>query len=118
MTKNHQLITNKMVDLIIIIGYILFFGCALLVIGFFIRQLKEQPKLRKPAGIVAGLFLALFLISWVISGNEVTDVYAKFEVDAAESKLIGGVIIMMYILTFFAIIGIFYSEFIARFFKK
>lgn len=107
-----------MVDLIIIIGYILFLGCVLLAIGFFLRQLKEQPKLRKPAGIVVGLSLVLYLICWVISGNEVTDVYAKFEVGATESKLIGGVLIMMYILTFFAIIGIFYSELIARFFKK
>lgn len=107
-----------MVNLIIFIAYILFLGCVLLVIGFFFRQLKEQPKLRKPAGILVGLSLVLYLISWVISGNEVTDVYAKFEVDATESKLIGGVLIMMYILTSFAIIGIFYSELIARFLKK
>jgi len=99
-----------MVDLIIIIGYLLIFGCVLLAIGFFLEQLKEQPKLRKPAGIVVGLFLALFLICWAISGNEVTDVYAKFEVGKSGSKLIGGAIILMYLSISIAVIGIIYSE--------
>ena len=60
-------------------------------------------------------YIITFLFSWLISGNEVLSSYAEFGVDASLSKFIGGIIILVYVLTCVALGGIFYSEVIKNF---
>lgn len=74
-----------------------------------INSLSNPKSLLKSAiGVVA--LLVLFLIAWSISGNEVTNTYVNFGVDATGSKLVGGCLILMWILVFIALIGVVVSE--------
>ena len=89
----------------------LLFGIALLaaVVLPLIKALDEPKKLVK-AGIGVGGILVVFLISWAIAGNEVTAMYTTKGVDVGLSKLVGGVLTMMYLLMGIAIVAIVYTE--------
>ncbi|UII23683.1 hypothetical protein [Fulvivirga ligni] len=74
-----------------------------------INSLSNPKSLLKSAiGVVA--LLVLFLIAWAISGNEVTNTYVNFGLDATGSKLVGGCLILMWILLVIALIGVIVSE--------
>jgi hypothetical protein len=69
-----------------------------------------QPKTLVTGGIgIAGL-LVIFLIGWALSGSEVTPIYRSFGVEETGSKVIGGMLTSMYILTWICVGGIIYSE--------
>jgi len=52
----------------------------------------------------------IFLIGYALSSNEVTTAYASWGVSAGESKLVGGLLITMYILLAAAAVGIVFTE--------
>jgi len=70
-----------------------------------INALKDPKDLMKSL-MGVGVMAVIFLISYGISGNEVTPLYTQFFVDAGLSKLIGGSLIMCYVLGVISIIGI------------
>lgn len=70
----------------------------------------SHPKSLVKAGIGVVALLVLFLITWSISGSEVTGKYLSFGVDESTSKLLGGSLILMYVLFVLAVIGIVVSE--------
>ncbi len=74
-----------------------------------INSLDDTSALIK-AGIGVGIIIVLYGISWAISGNEVIDLYIKWDIGEGISKAIGGALIMMYILFLVAIAGIIYTE--------
>lgn len=103
-----------MVDNIVNIGlyitYVLFFVAVIGVIVLPIIKLMDQPKVLARTGMVSGVLLGIFLLSWAISDNEVTKLYESFSVDASLSKMIGGSIIMTYLLFFITIALTIYGE--------
>jgi hypothetical protein len=58
-----------------------------------------------------GSILVLFVLAWLISGNEVYPSYIEFGVDESLSKFIGGMLNLVYMLAGIAVIGIIASEF-------
>ncbi len=62
-------------------------------------------------------FKGLFLIAWLLSSGEVNASYAEFGVDSSLSKMIGGLITLVYLLIGIAVSGIVYSE-ISKTFKN
>ena len=104
-----------LVDFILYFGYLMIGIGAVLAIGFPVYLASKNPKSMIDSGIGIGVILALFLFSWLISGNEVLLSYAEFGVDASLSKFIGGSIILVYVLTCVALGGIFYGEVIKNF---
>ncbi len=74
-----------------------------------INSLDDKAALIK-AGIGIGIIIALYGISWAISGNEVTEAYIKRDVGEGISRAVGGSLIMMYVLFLVAIVGIIYTE--------
>ncbi len=60
------------------------------------------------------IMFVIILIVWGIShsmaGNEVTKVYENFDVDAALSKFIGGVLILTYSLGILIFLGVIFTE--------
>ena len=74
-----------------------------------INSLDDKATLIK-AGIGIGIILIIYVISWALSGNEVTEAYIKRDVGEGISKVIGGALIMMYMLFLVAIVGIIYTE--------
>ncbi|MEQ9378356.1 MAG: hypothetical protein RIG68_24405 [Imperialibacter sp.] len=98
------------IDIALIGSYILV-GIALLaaIILPLINALDDLSSLAMSAvGIL--ILLVIFGLGYVISGDEVTAVYTKYNVDAGLSKLVGGSLIMMYLLTGVALVGIVYTE--------
>ena len=99
------------IDIALFSAYGLVIVGALLGVGFPIYLSSKNPaSLKESAMAFAGL-LIMFLVGYLISGNEVLPTYIEFGVDAGLSKFIGGMIILVYLLAGIAIGGIIYSEF-------
>lgn len=98
------------IDIALIGSYILV-GVAIVaaVILPLINSLSDLSTLAK-SGVGILILLVLFGISYAIAGDEVTAVYTKYKVDAGVSKMVGGSLIMMYLLTGVALVGIVYTE--------
>ncbi len=96
-------------------GYLLlaylFLGIAVVaIIALPLIKSLDNPKSLVEMGVgILGLGV-LFLISWLVSGSEVTEVYAKHNVGPEMSKVVGGVLTLMYILSAVAIVGIIVTE--------
>ncbi len=97
--------------------YILVGVAILAVIVLPLINALDNPKTLMVAGIGIGVLLVLFLISWAMS------TYGGVSANAAEQglttagvKKIGGVLTMMYILFFIAVIGIVATE-LGKYFK-
>ena len=77
----------------------------------------EAIKESKSKVIGLGSILGLFFIAWLLSSGEVNASYAEFGVDSSLSKMIGGLITLVYLLIGIAVSGIIYSE-ISKTFKN
>ena len=84
---------------------------ALLAVGFPLYIASKNPKSLVSSGMGLGSILILFLVAWLISGNEVYPSYVEFGVDETLSKFIGGMLNLVYMLAGIAVIGIIASEF-------
>jgi FtsH-binding integral membrane protein len=101
---------EQFIDPALYITYVLIiFGAAAAVLLPFIQSLSNPKALAKTGiGIVA--LVVVFFIAYSISGAEVTPTYVERGVDANLSKTVGGMLTMMYILLFGAVIGIVVTE--------
>ena len=95
----------------LIISYILFGIAVIGVVVLPLIKAFDDPKKIVKGLIAIGILAVVFLISWAMSGSEVTEMYTDNGVSEGLSKVIGGVIIMMYLLAGIAVAGIIYSEF-------
>jgi len=92
-------------------GYFLFFvAVAALVILPTINALKAPKEVAKSAAGLVGL-VVIFLISYALSGDEVTLKTASYGTTAGGSKIIVAGLIMFYIVFFISVIGLIYSFF-------
>ncbi|MEN7550875.1 hypothetical protein AAG747_23345 [Rapidithrix thailandica] len=86
-------------------------GLAILaaIVGFVLNAVANPQNLMKSvAGVV--LLLVLFGLGYGLASNEVTAKALEFQVNADSSKLIGGMLIMMYELLIVAFVGIIFTE--------
>jgi hypothetical protein len=99
-----------MIDAGLYIAYVLFFIAAGAAIIFPIIYVIQDPKgvIKSVAG-VAGL-VAIFVLGYVLSSDEVTARYATYGVGAGSSKLIGAGLIMFYLTLIIAVVGVIFSE--------
>ena len=79
-------------------------------------QAFGQPKNLAKIGLGVLVIGVIYLVAWAISGNEVTQIYTNFGVDASLSKIVGGMLIMVYILMATLVLGLVYSE-VSKVFK-
>jgi len=98
------------IDIALFLTYALTILAVIAAVGFPIFNAMGNPKGMVKSGIGIGALFVIFLVSWAISGSEVTKVYIEFGVGASLSKFIGGMLTMMYVLAFAAIGGIVYTE--------
>jgi hypothetical protein len=97
-------------DIYIYVAYALIIIAAVAAIVLPLVNALSNPKALLMTGLGVVALVVIFFISYGISGSEVTPVYTKFDVGPYLSKVVGGALIMMYMLLFLAIIGILYSE--------
>jgi hypothetical protein len=103
-----------MTDFGLWIAYILFIVCIVSLIVLPLKTLLQNPQATKKTGIGLGLLLALFLLSYLLSGGQANE---KFDVSAGQSKLIGAGLTLLYLLAIATLGLTVYSEFF-KFFKK
>ncbi len=80
-----------------------------------ITSLNDKQALIKTGLSVAAVGL-LFLIAYSLADNEVTTLYAQFNIGPSMSKIIGGALIMSYLLFGILSITLIYTE-VAKAFK-
>ena len=104
------------IDLMLWVAYGLVIACAAAAIILPTISAFDNPSSLVKSGIGVGGLLVVYLISWAMSGNEVLQSYTEFGIDAGLSKFVGGVLTMMYLLAFIAIVGIIWTE-VSKVFK-
>ncbi len=108
--------SETLIDISLYITYALFLVAAAAAVLFPLFYLVKHPKEAKGALAGLGALVVIFVLAYVLSGDEVRTVYAKFGVDAAQSKLIGSTLIALYMLGIGAVAAAVYAE-VSRFFK-
>ncbi|MGJ3237019.1 hypothetical protein [Marivirga sp.] len=100
----------EFVDIMLYGSYLLVIVAALGAIVLPLINALDNPKslIKSALGIV--IIGAIYLISWGVSGDEVTARYIKFDITSTSSQVIGGVLITTYLLMGIAVISIIYSE--------
>lgn len=74
-----------------------------------INSVKNPAAVGKSL-IGIGAMVVLFIIAYVVSGDEVSAKYTALGVDATSSKLIGAGLTMFYFVMVLGVVGIIYSE--------
>ncbi|ADR20619.1 hypothetical protein MATR_17560 [Marivirga tractuosa] len=100
----------EIVDIMLYGAYLLVIVAALGAIVLPLINALSNPKslLKSALGIV--IIGVIYLVSWGVSGDEVTARYIKFDITSTSSQVIGGVLITTYLLMGIAVISIVYSE--------
>lgn len=100
----------EIVDIMLYGAYLLVIVAALGAIVLPLISALSNPKSLLKSGLGVLVIGVVYLISWGISGDEVTAKYIKFDITSTSSQVIGGVLITTYLLMGLAVISIIYSE--------
>jgi len=79
-----------------------------------ITSLNDKQALIK-AGLSIAAVLGLFFVGYLLADNEVTTAYAQFNIGPDMSKLVGGALIMSYLLSGIIFISLIYTEVVKAF---
>lgn len=90
--------------------YILLIGSIVAAVGMSLANAVKTPGAFKRALMGVGALVVVFVVSYVLSGSDVTTQQAAKGITEDTSKLIGAGLIMFYFVLFGSIIGIIYSE--------
>jgi hypothetical protein len=99
------------VDIMLYVSYGLTIVAAIAAIVFPLINSFGNPASLVKSGLGLVALGLIFGIAWALAGNDFTAVQAEeFDMTASLAKLVGGILIMMYILTGVALVGIVYTE--------
>ena len=70
----------------------------------------QSPGEIKKAGIALAGMVVLFVVSYLIAGSEITSDQAAKGITETTSKLVGAGLIMFYLISVIAVIGLVFSE--------
>ncbi len=98
-------------DIFLYLGYTLVIIAAVAALLLPLISAIGNPQSLVKTGIGIAIVVVLYFISYALSGSEVTAEYSKFNVGPELSKIVGGTLIMAYLLGGFAIVGIIFTEF-------
>ncbi len=98
-------------DIFLYLGYTLVIIATIAAILLPLINALGNPQSLIKSAIGVLIIVALYFIAYASSGSEVTQEFSKFDVGPELSKIVGGTLIMAYLLLGFAVIGIFYTEF-------
>ena len=98
------------------LSYLLFVAALAGALVFPVIHLAGNPQKAKTSFAGLGLLLLVFGVGYAMSSSDVTPIYEKLGVGAAQSKLVGGGLITFYILAVVSVVAAVYAE-IARLFK-
>jgi hypothetical protein len=99
-----------MIDAGLYIAYVLLLVSAASAVLLPLLSLAKSKKAMVQTGIGFGALLVLFVVSFSISGDEVSPSAAALGITPTTSQLIGAGLIMFYIVLVVAVLGLIYSE--------
>jgi hypothetical protein len=73
------------------------------------NTMQSPGEIKKPLYAIVGM-IVLFVLSYVLAGSDVSTAQAAKGVTEGTSKLVGAGLIMFYLISLIAIIGLIYSE--------
>ena len=79
------------------ITYIMFFLAVAGMVVFSLINMLSDIKKAKGTLMGIGILVVLFIISYALSGDEVLPKYEQLGIDSGSSKMIGGWLILLYI---------------------
>ena len=94
----------------IILTYILLASAAIAAIVFPIMHLVTNPKKGKQVAMAIGALLVVYIIAYLLASDEVTELYAKFNITETQSKQVGTGLIVFYILAAGAVASALFTE--------
>ncbi len=106
-----------MIDLGLWISYILLFAAVAGMAVYSLVNMLRDLKNAKGTLIGVGVLLALFLLSFLISGDEVLPKYEQLGISSGQSKMIGAGLITLYIIGFATVVLAVFTEFRKLFIK-
>lgn len=74
-----------------------------------LNTLQSPGEIKKALYAIAGM-VVLFVVSYVLAGSEVSDDQAAKGITENTSKLVGAGLIMFYLISIIAVVGLAYSE--------
>jgi hypothetical protein len=92
-------------------GYFLFFIALIAVVVLPVINALKAPKELLKSGAALLALVVIFVLSYALSGDEVTVKTASLGTTAESSRLIGAGLIMLYFVFFISMIGLVYSFF-------
>ena len=98
-------------DIFLYLAYIMVIFAALAAIVLPLINSIGNPQSLVKSGIGVLAIVAIYFLAYAFSGSEVTQAYSKYNVGPELSKMVGGSLIMAYLLLGIAIIGIVFTEF-------
>jgi hypothetical protein len=90
--------------------YILLIGSVAAAILMPLASAIKTPEVFKKSLVGVGALVVLFVVSYAISGSDVSAVHAAKGITPETSKMIGAGLTLFYFALFGSIIGIIYSE--------
>jgi len=99
-----------MVDVGLYVMYLLFGVALVAAVGLPIVSAMKSPAALVKSLYGVGAMVVVFVISYAISGSEVTTKQAALGISESTSKLVGAGLTMFYIVAFIAVIGLVLSE--------
>ena len=106
-----------MLDIGLWVCYLLFIAALIGMAVYSVINMVRDSKKAKGSFIGIGILLGIFLVTFLISGNEVLPKYEQFGISATQSKMIGAGLLMCYLLGFATILIAVYAEFRKLFMK-
>ena len=97
-------------DIILYLGYTLVIISAVAAILLPLVNAIGNPQSLLKSGLGVLLIVVLYFIAYAFSGSEVTQEYSKYNVGPEMSKIVGGTLIMGYLLLVLALVGILLTE--------
>jgi len=98
------------VDAGLYIGYILFFiAVASAILMPLAKSLQSPGELKKPLIAILAM-VALFAISYALTGSDLTPEQAAKGITETTSKLVGAGLTFFYLISGIAVLGLIYSE--------
>ena len=92
-------------------GYLLLFVAVVAVVVLPLMNALKAPKELLKSGAAIGGLVLLFIISYAMSGDELTLKTIALGTTAGGSKMIGAGLIMLYMIFIVAVVGLIYSFF-------
>ena len=101
---------SNFVDIGLYIAYALVALGALLLLGFnILRGIDDIKKWVRP-GIAFASVLFLFLISYSLASGDIPAIYEDIGMSRGIVRIVGAMLIQMYLMMFLAFVGILYNE--------